>query len=631
MEISLENRKILELLAREFPNRRAAFAEIINLQAIMNLPKGTEHFLSDLHGEYEAFKHIVNNCSGVVKEKVEFLFSDRMSPAEQAEFCTLVYYPVEELERMKQQYGEIPRFRYKQLLEQLIELTVYTSSKYTRSKVRKAMPQEFAFIIDELMHAQKDEDNNRALYHSKILDSIMDTKSADDFIVALCTLAKRLTMDRLHILGDIFDRGEHADLIMDLLISYENELDIQWGNHDILWMGAAAGNPASIFVCINNNVKYGNYEVLENGYGISMRNLVLFAEKTYLQDDGMDPLKKAISTLIFKLEGQLIKRHPEYEMADRNLFSRIDWDNYTVEIDGTVYPLRTRDFPTVDRNNPLKLSAEEKVVVKDLIHAFTHSVRLRQHVDFLYSHGSMYKCVNGNLLYHGCIPLDEDGTFERVSFWEEPVQGRAFLDKVDLEVRKAWSAPDQDSVDFLWYLWCGSKSPLFGKVIKTFERTYLEDKDTWKEPRNPYYVFNREKRTAKMILHEFGLYSERSHIINGHTPVNVKKGESPIRADGKLYVIDGGFCKAYQKATGIAGYTLIFNSHGMKLKTHQPFTSLKKALEENVDIHSDTEIVEEEEERIMVADTDDGIIIRERIKDLKALLKAYRSGLIRER
>jgi fructose-1,6-bisphosphatase-3 len=269
--------------------------------------------------------------------------------------------------------------------------------------------------------------------------------------------------------------------------------------------------------------------------------------------------------------------------------------------------------------------------VKDLIHAFTHSVRLRQHVDFLYSHGSMYKCVNGNLLYNGCIPLEEDGTFERVSFWEEPVQGRAFLDKVDLEVRKAWSAPDQDSVDFLWYLWCGSKSPLFGKVIKTFERTYLEDKDTWKEPRNPYYVFNREKRTAKMILHEFGLYSERSHIINGHTPVNVKKGESPIRADGKLYVIDGGFCKAYQKATGIAGYTLIFNSHGMKLKTHQPFTSLKKALEENVDIHSDTEIVEEEEERIMVADTDDGVIIRERIKDLKALLKAYRSGLIRER
>ena len=631
MELSLENRKILELLAREFPNRRAAFAEIINLQAIMNLPKGTEHFLSDLHGEYEAFKHIVNNCSGVVKEKVEFLFSDRLTPAEQAEFCTLVYYPVEELERMKQQYGEIPRYRYKQLLEQLIELTVYASSKYTRSKVRKAMPQEFAFIIDELMHAQKDEDNNRARYHTKILDSIMDTKSADDFIVALCTLTKRLTMDRLHILGDIFDRGEHADLIMDLLIGYENELDIQWGNHDVLWMGAAAGNPASIFVCINNNVKYGNYEVLENGYGISMRNLVLFAEKTYLEEDGMDPLKKAISVLIFKLEGQLIKRHPEYQMAHRNLFDQIDWDKYTVRIDGTEYPLKTRDFPTVDRDDPLKLSAEEKVVVKDLIHAFTHSIRLRQHVDFLYSHGSMYKCVNENLLYHGCIPLDEDGTFERVNFWGDPVQGKAFLDKVDLEVRKAWSAPDQNSVDFLWYLWCGSESPLFGKVIKTFERTYLEDKSTWKEPRNPYYVFNREKRTAKMILHEFGLYSERSHIINGHTPVNVKKGESPIRADGKLYVIDGGFCKAYQKATGIAGYTLIFNSHGMKLKTHQPFTSLKKALEENVDIHSDTEIVEVEEERIMVADTDEGAVIRERIKDLKALLKAYRSGLIRER
>ena len=599
MDISKENRKILELLAREFPNRRAAFAEIINLQAILNLPKGTEHFLSDLHGEYEAFNHILNNCSGVIREKVSFLFGDTMTPAEQAEFCTLIYYPHDELERMKQG-GEIPRYRYKQMLQRLIELTAYSSSKYTRSKVRRAMPQEFAFIIDELLHAQKDEDNNRALYHSKILDSIMDTKSADDFIVALCTLTKRLTVDRLHILGDIFDRGEHADLIMDLLMDYENELDIQWGNHDILWMGA-------------------------NGYGISMRNLVLFAEKTYSKEEGMDPLKKAISVLIFKLEGQLIKRHPEYRMENRLLLGQVDWDNYTITLDGVTHPLKTRDFPTVDPANPFRLSPEEKVVVKDLVHAFTHSVRLRQHVDFLYSHGSMYKCINENLLYHGCMPLDEDGNFARVDFWGEPLQGRAYLDKVDQEVRKAWSAADESSVDFLWYLWCGIDSPLFGRVIKTFERTYLEDKTTWKEPRNPYYVFNREKRTAKMILHEFGLYSERSHIINGHTPVNVKKGESPIR------VIDGGFCKAYQKATGIAGYTLIFNSHGMKLKTHQPFESLKKALEENVDIHSDTEIVEVEDRRIMVGDTDQGIIIRERIKDLKELLKAYRSGLVRER
>ena len=629
MDLSLQDRKILELLAREFPNRRAAFAEIINLQAILNLPKGTEHFLSDLHGEYEAFKHIINNCSGVIREKVQLLFGDVLTPAEQAEFCTLIYYPEEELERMKQG-GEIPRLRYRQILEHLIGLTAYASSKYTRSKVRKAMPGEFAFIIDELLHAQKDEDNNRARYHGKILDSIMDTKSADDFIVALCTLTKRLVMDRLHILGDIFDRGEHADLIMDLLMNYENELDIQWGNHDILWMGAAAGNPASIFVCINNNVKYGNYEVLENGYGISMRNLVLFAEKTYTHEEGMDPLKKAISVLIFKLEGQLIRRHPEYRMEDRVLLDRINWEDFTIRIDGTVYPLKTRDFPTVDRSDPLRLSPEEAVVVRDLQYAFTHSVRLRQHVDFLYSHGSMYKCVNENLLYHGCIPLDEDGNFARVDFWGEPIQGRSYLDRVDQEVRKAWSAPDQSSVDFLWYLWCGIDSPLFGRVIKTFERTYLEDKSTWKEPRNPYYIYNREKRTAKMILHEFGLYAERSHIINGHTPVNVKKGESPIRAEGKLYVIDGGFCKAYQKATGIAGYTLIFNSHGMKLKTHQPFESLQKALEENADIHSDTEIVEVEEERIMVADTDQGVIIRERIKDLKDLLRAYRSGLIRE-
>ena len=322
MELTLEKRKILELLAREFPNRRAAFAEIINLQAILNLPKGTEHYMSDLHGEYEAFKHILNNCAGVIKEKVALLFGDTLTPAEQAQLCTLIYYPQEELERMKQG-GEIPRLLYKQMLERLIWLTRYASSKYTRSKVRKAMPREFAVIIDELLHAQKDEDNNRALYHSKILDSIMDTKSADDFIVALCTLSKRLIVDRLHILGDIFDRGEHADRIMDLLMNYENEIDIQWGNHDILWMGAAAGNPASIFVCINNNVKYGNYEVLENGYGISMRNLVLFAEKTYTPEEGMDPLKKAISVLIFKLEGQLIRRHTEYKMEDRMLLGQV--------------------------------------------------------------------------------------------------------------------------------------------------------------------------------------------------------------------------------------------------------------------------------------------------------------------
>ncbi len=622
-------RKYLKLLAGDFPNRRAAFAEIINLQAILNLPKGTEHFLSDPHGEYEAFEHIINNCSGVIREKVHMLFGSTMTPAEEAQLCTLIYYPREELDRMQQQ-GILHRGRYKELLGQLIELTTFVSSKYTRSKVRKAMPAEFAFIIDELMHAQKDEDDNRSRYHSMILDSILDTESADEFIIALCQLAKRLTVDRLHILGDIFDRGEHADRIMDLLMNYRNRLDIQWGNHDILWMGAAAGNLCCILNCINNNVKYGNYEVLENGYGISMRELVLFAEKTYREKDGMDPLKKAISVLMFKLEGQLIKRHPEYEMDARLLFDKIDWDAGTVEIEGCTYPMKTRDFPTVDRNDPYRLSDEEEVVMRDLRSAFMHSVRLRDHIDFLYSHGSMYLCVNDNLLYHGCIPLDEDGNFERVMFWEEPVQGRAYLDAVDAAARRAWSAHEPSSVDFMWYLWGGMKSPLFGRIIKTFERTYLTDESTWKEPRNPYYTFNRERRTAQMILHEFGLYSERSHIINGHTPVNVKKGESPIRADGKLYVIDGGFCKAYQKTTGIAGYTLIFNSHGLRLKTHQPFVSHRKALEENLDIDSATEVVEVESHRVMVADTDDGILIRDRIADLQELLEAYRSGLLIE-
>ncbi len=395
-------------------------------------------------------------------------------------------------------------------------------------------------------------------------------------------------------------------------------------------MGAAAGNLCCILNCINNNVKYGNYEVLENGYGISMRELVLFAERTYRGQDGMDPLKKAISVLMFKLEGQLILRHPEYEMEDRLLFGRINWEEGTVDIDGVTYPMKTRDFPTVDRKNPYRLSEEEEMVMKDLRHAFMHSVRLRQHIDFLYSHGSMYLCVNENLLYHGCIPLDEDGNFERVLFWDEPVQGRAYLDAVDAAARRAWSYHEPASVDFMWYLWSGMKSPLFGRVIKTFERTYLTDESTWKEPRNPYYKYNRERRTAQMILHEFGLYSERSHIINGHTPVNVKKGESPIRADGKLYVIDGGFCRAYQKTTGIAGYTLIFNSHGLKLKTHQPFESHRKALEEYLDIDSQTEIVEVEDHRVMVADTDDGVRIREKIADLQDLLQAYRSGLLRE-
>ena len=422
-----------------------------------------------------------------------------------------------------------------------------------------------------------------------------------------------------------------TDRIMDLLMNFENELDIQWGNHDVLWMGAACGNPCSIFNCINNNVKYGNYEVLENGYGISMRNLVLFAEKTYRENDGMDPLKKAISVLMFKTEGDMVRRHPEYRMEDRQLFGRVNWDNYTVEIDGVTYPLKTHDFPTVDKNDPYKLSEEEAEVVRDLKHAFRHSFRIRQHVDFLYAYGSVYKCVNENLLYHGCIPLDEDGNFERVEFFGKPMQGKAYLDEVDRVAREAWSTLNPDCVDFMWYLWGGYYSPMYGRTIKTFERTYIKDESTWKEPRNHYYMHHNEKRTCKMILHEFGLYSDRSHIINGHTPVNVKKGESPIRAEGKLYIIDGGFCKAYQKSTGIAGYTLIFNSHGMKLKTHQPFESLKKALEENVDIHSDTEIVEVEEKRIMVGDTDDGFVIRERIKDLKQLLEAYRSGLIRER
>ena len=626
----MKDEKYLELLAEKYPTEQAVCREIINLKAILGLPKGTEHFMSDLHGEYEAFCHILNNCSGVIREKVDLLFEETLSDIDREEICTLIYYPVEKLEMMKKESRNNEEW-YRVILGELIEIDRLLSSKYTRSKVRKAMPDEYAYILDELIHVQKDEDDNQVAYHQNIIDTLLELDSADAFIEVLAALIKRLAVDHLHIVGDIFDRGPCADRIMDLLMNYHS-LDIEWGNHDILWMGAAAGSEACIATVIRNNLKYHNIRILENSYGISLRDLTLFAEKLYPDTEPMEAALKAISVLLFKLEGQVILRNPDYQMTDKLLLHQVNVQNHTVCIAGTDYEICEETFPTVsfDPSNPevsYELTAEEKQIMEGLRMAFVGSVRLRQHMDFLYQKGSMYRIFNGNLLFHGCVPLDESGNLEGVVFHQKRYRGRDYLDYAERIARRAWSKDaTQKELDFMWYLWCGRKSPLSGRNIKTFERTYVKDESTWHEASNPYYQYYEQEKICNMILHEFNLYSDRSHIINGHTPVRTSRGEHPVRANGRLMVIDGGFCKSYHKTTGIAGYTLIFNSHGIRIKSHQPFQSVYAALTENKDIESRSELVETERERLMVRNTDTGKKILEDIKGLKMLLQAYREG-----
>lgn len=586
--------------------------------------------MSDLHGEYEAFCHILNNCSGVIREKVDLLFEETLSDIDREEICTLIYYPVEKLEMMKKESRNNEEW-YRVILGKLIEIARLLSSKYTRSKVRKAMPDEYAYILDELIHVQKDEDDNQVAYHQNIIDTLLELDSADAFIEVLAALIKRLAVDHLHIVGDIFDRGPCADRIMDLLMNYHS-LDIEWGNHDILWMGAAAGSEACIATVIRNNLKYHNIRILENSYGISLRDLTLFAEKLYPDTEPMEAALKVISVLLFKLEGQVILRNPDYQMTDKLLLHQVNVQNHTVCIAGTDYEICEETFPTVsfDPSNPevsYELTAEEKQIMEELRMAFVGSVRLRQHMDFLYQKGSMYRIFNGNLLFHGCVPLDESGNLEGVVFHQKRYRGRDYLDYAERIARRAWSKDaTQKELDFMWYLWCGRKSPLSGRNIKTFERTYVKDESTWHEASNPYYQYYEQEKICNMILHEFNLYSDRSHIINGHTPVRTSRGEHPVRANGRLMVIDGGFCKSYHKTTGIAGYTLIFNSHGIRIKSHQPFQSVYAALTENKDIESRSELVETERERLMVRNTDTGKKILEDIKGLKMLLQAYREG-----
>ena len=625
MNITGDRMKFLRLLSEKYPTRQQVCTEIINLQAILNLPKGTEHFMSDLHGEYEAFFHILNNSAGVIREKVNMAFEEVLTARERSSLCTLIYYPQEKLRRIREE-GRNTEEWYRFVLQKLIDLAKLLSSKYTRSKVRKAMPSEYSYILDELLHAQPDEDNNQLVYHSKIIDTLLRLEEGDDFIIALSSLIKRLAVDHLHIVGDIFDRGERPDAILNMLMDHHS-LDIEWGNHDILWMGAACGSQACIAAVVRNCLSYNNISVLEQGYGISLRPLVLFAEKMYDEEDPNKAAKKAISIILFKLEGQIIRRNPEYQMEDRLLLDKVDYENACIELDGKSYPLKEKRFPTVDRDDPYKLSQAEREIMDELEKLFLESEQLQRHVEFLYSHGSMYQVFNGNLLFHGCVPLDESGNFDGVVFGKRCYRGREYLDYAEHVARRAWSkeAKEKDR-DFMWYLWCGRKSPLSGRNTKTFERTYVLDESTWYEESNPYYKFYEEEKVCNMILHEFGLYSERAHIINGHTPVRTSKGEHPVRANGKLMVIDGGFCKSYHKTTGIAGYTLIFNSHGIRIKSHQPFLSVYAALTENKDIESKSELVETEKERLMVRDTDSGKKIKEDIEALKMLLRAYREG-----
>lgn len=622
-------RKYLELLAEKFPTTQSVFTEVINLEAILNLPKGTEHFVSDVHGEYEAFEHILNNCSGVIRERVGQAFAMELTRDEQADLCTLIYYPELKLRRLREQ-DRLTSEWYAITLTRLVRLARRLSGSYTRSKVRKAMPVAYAYIIDELLHISPDERETRLAYHQRIIDTIVDTGSADDFVCSLAALIKRLAVDHLHVVGDVFDRGPHADKIMERLMAYHS-IDVQWGNHDIVWMGAAAGSYACLAAVIRNNIHYDSLKILESAYGVSLRELALFAEATYRADDGMSPVEKAISVILFKLEGQTIRRHPNWHMDNRLLLEHVDAERGVAVVDGREYELRTRDFPTLEADDPYALTPEEQRVMDNLMNAVRSSDKLRRHVGFLFEHGSTYLVHNGNVLFHACVPMNEDGSFCAVNHQGQMLSGRAYYDYADRLARRAWHEHDQVSLDWMWYLWCGRFSPLSGRVVKTFERTYFADRSTWEEPRDPYFSHTEDPAMCARVLEEFGADVERGVIINGHTPVHAAAGESPVKAGGRLVVIDGGFCQAYHSTTGIAGYTLIADPEGMRIKAHRPFGSIADVLDLNADIVSDDDRFQRNPRPLFIGDTDTGTDIRGQICDLRALLDAYRTGEIPER
>lgn len=653
MDDNINIKRHLKLLSKQYANVEQVSEEIINLQAILNLPKGTELFLSDIHGEYGSFSHILNNGSGIIKNKIEDIFSNQITEHERSALATLIYYPEEKLALIKREVKDINEW-YSITLYRLIEVAREVSSKYTRSKVRKAMPNGFDYIIDELLHLQGC-GPDKETYYKQIIKSIIELDRADDFIVAISNLIKRMAIDHLHVLGDIFDRGPDAKLIMDTLMNFHS-LDIQLGNHDILWMGAACGNKACIANVIRICSRYDNISTLEEGYGINIRPLATFALKTYTNDGckrfmpkvfdynkyirsdeiSIAKLHKAISIIQFKLEGQIIKEHPEYEMDGRLLLDKIDCKNKTVKIGDKLYPLNDINFPTINPNRPYELTKEENEIINRLEESFKNSETLNKHIAFLYSKASIYKCFNANLLFHGCIPMEENGEFSKVDILGRTLSGKEYLNFIDKAIRKAYmekNQPDKekDINDLMWYLWCGPKSPLFGKgKAATFERYFVEDKETHKEKKNPYFTLIENEEVCNRILKEFGLEGKNSHIINGHIPVKEKDGESPIKANGKLLVIDGGFAKSYRGQTGRAGYTLTYNSYGLILAANEPFDSKADAIREEIDIKYDIMVNEKETERKSVADTDVGKEIQEEVDDLKLLLKAYREGKIKQ-
>ncbi|MBO5208925.1 MAG: fructose-1,6-bisphosphatase [Lachnospiraceae bacterium] len=646
--------KYLRSLAKQYPTIAAASTEIINLQAILNLPKGTEHFLTDIHGEYEQFNHVLKNGSGSVRRKIDEEFGNTLSNKDKKSLATLIYYPEEKLDIVLREEDESNiEDWYKITLHRLVQITKRVSSKYTRSKVRKALPPDFSYIIEELI-TEKAEVQDKEAYYNEIIHTIIRIGRAPEFITALSNLIQRLVIDHLHIVGDIYDRGPGPHVIMDTLRQYHS-VDVQWGNHDIVWMGAASGHLACIANVIRMAARYGNLDTLEEGYGINLIPLATFAMDVYkdvncdvfaikyntnydTKDLSLDmKMHKAISIIQFKLEGQLIMRRPEFEMQDRMLLEHINYEKQTITIDGKEYHMKDTDFPTVNRERPYELTKEEEQLMERLRQAFVKCEKLQKHVRFLFSKGSLYKVYNSNLLYHGCVPMDDEGNFNKVNVYGEEYSGKELYDVLEHYARKGYYAHNnlQEQLkgqDIIWYIWAGPNSPVFGKdKMATFERYFIEEKETHVETKNGYYRLLDNENVINKILTEFGLDVTKSHIVNGHVPVELKKGESPIKCGGKLLIIDGGFSRAYQDKTGIAGYTLVANSYGMRLVAHEPFESTESAIINESDIFSDSIILETSTTRQKIADTDIGTELRESIHQLEELLQAYRDGTIIEK
>ena len=647
---SLEKR-YLDRLSELYPTIAAASTEVINLEAILNLPKGTENFLSDVHGEFEAFNHVLKNGSGSVRRKIDDVFGNTLSRRDKQTLATLIYYPAEKMRLILQDEENVDDW-YKITLYRLIEVARRASTKYTRSKVRKALPKEFAYVLEELL-IERSDDQDKESYYDSIIATIIRVGRAKEFIIALSELIQRLVIDHLHIVGDIYDRGPGPHIIMDTLMNYHS-VDIQWGNHDVLWMGAAAGQLGCNFNVIRICARYGNMDILEDGYGINILPLATYAVNTYADDpctcfklkgnNTNDPkeielnqkIHKAVSILQWKAEGQIIHRHPEFHMEDRNLLHLVDFENGTITMGGKTYKMLDTNFPTVDPKNPYAFTAQEQEIADRLIQSFTGCEKLQTHMKFLLAKGGLYKIYNDNLLFHGCIPLNPDGTFKEVNIYGTTYKGRALFDALENWIRKGFVSLDpkerEMGRDIMWWIWLNQDSPLFGKEkMATFERYYIADKETHVEKKTPYYLLYEKEEVIDQILREFGLDPNGAHVINGHVPVKQKNGESPIKCGGKLIVIDGGFSRAYQKETGIAGYTLIYNSYGLILAAHDPFTSKEEAIVNESDIHSDRMVVDRVARRKMVGDTDIGRELKDKIADLETLLEAYRSGEIAEK